>query len=169
MCLLPYRLPRDTGNIVEGETGSAHACSPFIETADAYCLSFGKLAFSCNALVRFVALLMRYSGSLVPGSCLVTSKTPPGTFRLTAGLSATTSPTLNLWGGIGSSRLFEADNRWMPNLNLNRGDSDRAPAGAPAVLSCRLATDGGTSWAGASDCEHNNSRPPCGSAPERDG
>jgi hypothetical protein len=27
VCLLPYRLPRDAGNIVEGETGSAHACS----------------------------------------------------------------------------------------------------------------------------------------------
>ena len=66
MCLLPYRLPRDTGNIVEGETGSAHACSPFIETADAYCLSFGKLAFSCNALVRFVSALnaiLRLSGA----------------------------------------------------------------------------------------------------------
>jgi len=50
VCLLPYRLPRV-------RQGSAHACSPFIETADAYCLSFGKLAFSRNALVRFVSAL----------------------------------------------------------------------------------------------------------------
>ena len=50
VCLLPYRLPRV-------RQGSAHACSPFIETADAYCLRFGKLAFSRNAFVRFVSAL----------------------------------------------------------------------------------------------------------------
>jgi len=50
VCLLPYRLPRV-------RQGSAHACSPFIETADAYCLSFGKLTFSRNAPVRFVSAL----------------------------------------------------------------------------------------------------------------
>src|SRR6516164_2238066 len=54
---------------------------------------------------------MRYSGSLVPGRCLITSKTPPGTFRLIAGLRKTTSPILNLWGGIGlrtdNCRAFE--------------------------------------------------------------
>jgi hypothetical protein len=49
VCLLPYRLP-------PVRQGSAHACSPFIETADA-CLSFGKLAFSRNALVRFGSAL----------------------------------------------------------------------------------------------------------------
>ena len=36
------------------ETRFAHACSPFIETADAYCLRFGKLR---NAFVRFVSAL----------------------------------------------------------------------------------------------------------------
>src|SRR5436190_23578618 len=62
---------------------------------------------SCGSL----ALLMRYSGSpLLAGSCLTTSKTPPGAFRLIAGLTITVSPILNLWDdGIGSP--FRADNR----------------------------------------------------------
>src|SRR6516225_6172063 len=53
---------------------------------------------------------MRYSGSLVPGRCLITSKTPPGTFRLMASLRKTISPSLNLWDGIGFL-AFPGDNR----------------------------------------------------------
>ena len=79
MCLLPYRLPRDTGNIVEGETGSAHACSPFIETADAYCLSFGKLAFSRSAFVRFVsALNVILRLSALAGNVIIEARTACG-------------------------------------------------------------------------------------------
>ena len=43
-------------------------------------LSLDKLAFTRNAFMR-LALLMRYSGSFPPRSCLITSKTPPGTSR----------------------------------------------------------------------------------------
>jgi hypothetical protein len=74
-----------------------------------------RLSFSNYALVSSLSratrscgsftLLMRYSGSLLPGSCLITSKTPPGAFRLIARLIATISPTLNLWDDIGSSPL----------------------------------------------------------------
>src|SRR5262249_52226127 len=52
---------------------------------------------------------MRYSGSSPPGSCLIASKTPPGTNRLIAGLMVTISPTLNLWDGIGFL-AFPGDN-----------------------------------------------------------
>ena len=72
VCLLPYRLPRV-------RQGSAHACSPFIETADAYCLSFGKLAFSRNAFVRFVSALnaiLRLSALL--GNGIIEARTACG-------------------------------------------------------------------------------------------
>jgi hypothetical protein len=69
-------LPRDAGNIVEGETGSAHACSPFIETADAYCLRFGKLAFSRNAFVRFVSALNAiFRMSALVGNVIIEART----------------------------------------------------------------------------------------------
>src|SRR6202043_678502 len=61
--------------------------------------SLSRTTRSCGSL----ALLMRYSRSPLPGSCLVTSKTPAGTNRLIAGLMTTISPTLNLWDGIGAS------------------------------------------------------------------
>ena len=72
VCLLPYRLPRV-------RQGSAHACSPFIETADAYCLSFGKLAFSRSAFVRFVsALNVILRLSALAGNVIIEARTACG-------------------------------------------------------------------------------------------
>src|ERR1700738_1208113 len=58
---------------------------------------------SCGSL----ALLMRYSRSPLPGSRLVTSKTPLGTNRLIAGLMTTISTNLNLCDGIGPRLPWE--------------------------------------------------------------
>src|ERR1700719_3326782 len=63
---------------------------------------------------------MRYSCSPSPGSCFITSKTPPGTNRV-ASLKVTISPILNLWAAIGSMP-FRADNRRVVILTqLTRG------------------------------------------------
>src|SRR5262249_6288739 len=60
--------------------------------------SLSRATRSCGSL----ALLMRYSGSLPPGSCLTTSNASFGACRLVTGLIVTISPILNLWD-IGSS------------------------------------------------------------------
>src|SRR5436189_3402457 len=67
---------------------------PKAHPAYALVSSLSRATRSCGSL----ALLMRYSGSpLLPGSCLTTSKTPPGAFRLIAGLTITVSVRLSGW------------------------------------------------------------------------